>query len=220
MITLENVSKTYRTTEALSNINLSIASGTMNFLCGHSGAGKSTLLNLIGGSETPDKDSGKILINGVDLATLDENALCYFRQKIGFVDQSHHLIPDRTVFENISIPLHAMGLAQNKILKRSQTVLSTVEMLDKINHYPEQLSTGEQQRVSIARAVSNRPFILLADEPTGNLDQQLSIKIMQLLAKFQDIGSTIIVATHDTHIIQSMTYQTIYLEKGNLSRYE
>jgi cell division transport system ATP-binding protein len=200
--------------EALSDVSVTIADGSMTFLTGHSGAGKSTFLKLLLRADLPTR--GKILVNDIDIAAMPERRLPRYRQNLGVVFQDHHLLAQRTVFDNVALPLRVMGLREREVGRRVRASLTQVELLGKENLYPRHLSTGEQQRVGIARAVVTRPKILLADEPTGNLDPDLSIHIMDLFARFNQVGTTVIVASHDIQLIEAMGLRMLRLEQGRI----
>ncbi len=200
--------------EALSDVSVAFDEGTMTFLTGHSGAGKSTFLKLLLAADIPTR--GRVLVNGVNISAMTSSRLPRYRQHLGVVFQDHHLLAQRTVFDNVAMPLRVTGMREREVARRARASLSQVELLDKENLFPRHLSTGEQQRVGIARAVVTRPKILLADEPTGNLDPDLSINIMDLFARFNQIGTTVIVASHDVHLIESMGLRILHLELGRV----
>ena len=216
-ICLQHVTKRFENGyEALADVSTEFEEGSMTFLTGRSGAGKSTFLKLLIRAEKPTR--GKILVNGVDVAAMRASRLPRYRQHIGVVFQDHHLLAARNVYDNVAIPLRVMGSGEKEIAKRVRAALTTVELLGKEGLFPRHLSTGEQQRVGIARAVVTRPKILLADEPTGNLDPDLSRHIMELFARFNQVGSTVIVASHDIALIQDMGLRTIHLNEGRIER--
>jgi cell division transport system ATP-binding protein len=216
MITFQRVSKRYPNGhEGLKNIDLHIGEGEMVFLTGHSGAGKSTLLKLIAGLETASK--GQIEVNGQKLEKLNHRKLQKFRRNIGIVLQNPHLIADQTVFDNVALPLIIAGYNENDIGKRVRAGLDKVGLLKKEQFLPEELSTGEQQRIGLARAVVNKPTLLLADEPTGNLDPDLSLEIMQLFKDFNAVGTTVLIATHDVELINQFEARKLHIEQGVLS---
>jgi len=215
MIRFNNVNKTYPGGYlALNKVNFSLAAGEMAFLTGHSGAGKSTLLKLMSLMEKPSQ--GNVLINGVDLATVNYSQVPYIRRGIGMIFQNHNLLMDRTVFDNVALPLIIEGYSQKEIRKRVDAALDKVHLTSKARCYPNMLSGGEQQRVGIARAVVNKPPILLADEPTGNLDPKLSLDIIRLFEEFNDIGITVLIATHDLGLIARLKYRTLTLKQGSM----
>ncbi|MEZ5558493.1 MAG: cell division ATP-binding protein FtsE [Pseudomonadales bacterium] len=200
--------------EALTDISASFATGSMTFLTGHSGAGKSTFLRLLLCLDRPTR--GQILVNGVNVSQLPQQRLAHYRQNLGAVFQDHHLLTHRTVFDNVALPLRVVGLRERDIARRARAALSRVGLLGKEHLFPRYLSTGEQQRIGIARAVVTRPKILLADEPTGNLDPELSRDIMQLFRQFHQIGTTVIIASHDRDLIESMGMRIIELAQGRI----
>ncbi len=202
--------------EALRSVSLSFAAGSMTFLTGRSGAGKSTFLKLLLCLERPTR--GQILVNDVNVTRLSQRRLPYYRQNLGAVFQDHHLLAERTVFENVAIPLRVSGMPDRDIGRRVRAALTRVELLSKERQLPASLSTGEQQRVGIARAVASRPKILLADEPTGNLDPELSRDIMALFRQFNQVGTTVIIASHDHDLIESMGERVIELTDGVVVR--
>ena len=215
MIRFDNVSKRYENGhEALGQLNLSIAEGEMCFLTGHSGAGKSTLLKLIMRIETASQ--GQVFIKGQNLSRMNNSQVPYLRRNIGVVFQNHQLLFDRSVFDNVALPLLIEGADPVDIGRRVRAALDKVGLLKKEKLNPITLSGGEQQRVGIARAVVNKPPLLLADEPTGNLDPQLSSEIMHLFEEFNDVGVTVVIASHDLGLIARMGHRVITLSNGRL----
>ena len=215
MIRFNQVNKTYPGGFlALKNVSFHLAAGEMAFLTGHSGAGKSTLLKLISLIEKPS--SGSILINNKQLANISYRQVPFIRRQIGMIFQNHHLLMDRTVFDNVALPLIIEGYGQKEIRKRVDAALEKVHLSDKQKCYPFMLSGGEQQRVGIARAVVNKPPIILADEPTGNLDPALSLDIIRLFEDFNAVGVSVLIATHDLGLIARMKYRTLTLKDGNM----
>lgn len=215
MISFEDVSKTYPGgQQALVKVNFTIDAGEMAFLTGHSGAGKSTLLKLISIMERPSV--GTVRINGYDLNTIKRRQIAYIRRDIGMIFQSHKLLMEKTVFDNVALPLVIEGYTHKEISKRVYTALDMVGLGDKAKFFPMMLSGGEQQRVGIARAVVNKPPILLADEPTGNLDPKLSMEIIRLFEEFNRAGVAVLIATHDLGLIARMRYRTLTLQKGRM----
>jgi cell division transport system ATP-binding protein len=213
MIEFNNVSKKYRNGfEALKQATFKIQRGEMCFLTGHSGAGKSTILKLIASLETAS--FGHIEVNNQSLINVSRREIPAFRRKIGIVLQNPHLIPEQTVAENVALPLIIDGLSKNEIAKRVRAGLDKVNLLDKEHFFPEELSTGEQQRVSLARAVASKPDLILADEPTGNLDPELSLEILRLFRDFNHIGTTILIATHDIDLISQFNCRILHVEHG------
>ena len=186
----------------------------MSFLTGHSGAGKSTLLKLICGIERPS--AGHILFNGHDISRLKNREIPFLRRQIGMIFQDHHLLYDRTVYDNVAMPLIISGASGEDIRRRVSAALDKVGLLDKARNFPIQLSGGEQQRVGIARAVVNKPTMLLADEPTGNLDNELSEGIMRLFEEFNRVGVTVLMATHDLALIERRHYRVLTLSEGRM----
>jgi len=213
MIRFDNLSKRYSGGfEALSNVNLHMEAGELAFLTGHSGAGKSTLLKILMLLERPT--SGTLLINGKNLNRLPNFKIPSYRRQLGVVFQDHQLLSDRNVFDNVALPLQVSGHPRKEIGRRVRAALDGVGLLQKERQSPLTLSGGEQQRVGIARAVVHKPRILLADEPTGNLDPALSTEIMALFRRFQDVGVTVLVATHDIDLVNRMNGRIIRLEQG------
>lgn len=198
---------------ALSDISVTIPDGSLTFLTGHSGAGKSTFLNLLLRLDRPSR--GRILVNGVDIARLRRRRLPAYRRHLGVVFQDGQLLEQRSVFDNVALPLHVAGLMKTRdVGRRVRAALESVDLLDKARLLPGELSAGECQRVVIARAVVNRPKMLLADEPTGNLDPALSRNVMGLFRRFHEVGVTVIVASHDTELIGAMGSRVIELDHG------
>lgn len=214
MIKFNNVTKTYLGHKALLNLNLHIEKGEMAFLTGHSGAGKSTLLKLIMMMERCSQ--GRIHIDNQNISRLPSRGIAKMRRNIGMILQDPYLISTRTVFENVGLPLVIAGYNQQEIGKRVRAALDKVGLLTKEKSYPLNLSSGEQQRISIARAVVHTPSILLADEPTGNLDPKLSREIMSLFREFNDVGTTVLIATHDLPLIASLPYRIMTIKSGQL----
>ncbi|MFK7863464.1 MAG: cell division ATP-binding protein FtsE [Pseudohongiellaceae bacterium] len=215
MIKFEKVFKRYPGGfEALSDVSFSVGKGELAFVTGHSGAGKSTLLKLILAMESVS--SGNISIAGTHLQNLSRGQIPLLRQKIGSVFQDHQLLLRRSVAENVALPLKISHFPKFEADRRVRAALDKVGLLDKASYFPTMLSTGEQQRVGIARAVVNRPQIILADEPTGNLDPELSAEIMQVFQQFQKVGVSLLIASHDIGLIDRMGCRKIVLEKGRL----
>ncbi|NIR28536.1 MAG: cell division ATP-binding protein FtsE [Gammaproteobacteria bacterium] len=215
MIRFLNVSKRYPGGhEALRNVDLRVAPGEMAFLTGHSGAGKSTLMRLIALIERASR--GQIVVGGQNLNRIGRRRMPYYRRHIGMVFQDHRLLMDRTVFDNVALPLVIAGHPHREMARRVRAALDKVGLLGKERAYPIMLSGGEQQRVGIARAVVHKPAILLADEPTGNLDPELSRDIMRLFQRFKQVGVTVLIATHDVELIRSMPQRTLTLRNGAL----
>lgn len=216
MIEFANISKRYPSGhEALSQVTFALGAGEMAFLTGHSGSGKSTLLKLIMLMERPS--AGHLLINGKDLGRLHKSQVPSYRRRVGVVFQNHQLLFDRSVFDNVALPMQVSGARQRDIERRVRAALDKVGLLRKEKLNPVQLSGGEQQRIGIARAVVHTPRILLADEPTGNLDPELSAEIMKLFEDFRDVGVSVLVATHDIALISAMGQQRVLtLNEGRL----
>ena len=216
MIRFDNISKRYESgLEALSRVSFEMSEGEMAFLTGPSGAGKSTLLKLLMLMERPS--SGTLLINGKNHNRLSRSSIPSYRRQLGVVFQNHQLLTDRSVFENVALPLQIAGYPVKEMGRRVRAALDAVGLLSKELHKPDTLSGGEQQRVGIARAVVHKPKILLADEPTGNLDPALSAEIMNLFRRFQSVGVTVLIATHDINLINRLDSRIIHLEDGRLS---
>ncbi len=216
MIEFENVSKRYADGhEALSQVSFALNAGEMAFLTGHSGAGKSTLLKLIMLMERPS--GGQLRVNDKNLNRLHKSQIPYYRRRVGVVFQNHQLLFDRTVFDNVALPMLVSGAQQRDIERRVRAALDKVGLLSKEKLNPVQLSGGEQQRIGIARAVVHTPRILLADEPTGNLDPELSAEIMTLFEDFRNVGVCVLVATHDIALISTMGERVLTLNHGRLT---
>ncbi|HGJ5873722.1 MULTISPECIES: cell division ATP-binding protein FtsE [Arsenophonus] len=215
MIRFEHVSKAYRGgKQALQGIDFHLHPGEMAFLTGHSGAGKSTLLKLICGIERPS--TGHIWFGGHDISRLKKREVPFLRRQIGMIFQDHHLLFDRNVYDNVSMPLIIAGASSEDIRRRVSAALDKVGLLNRAKSYPIQLSGGEQQRIGIARAIVNKPSVLLADEPTGNLDDELSEGIMRLFEEFNRVGVTVLVATHDLELIARRHYAILTLNEGRM----
>jgi cell division transport system ATP-binding protein len=216
MIELAQVSKRYPNgTNALAALSLSLEAGELVFLTGHSGAGKSTLLKLLTLIERPT--SGRVVVCQQDLTRLRGDAVARYRRRVGMVFQNHQLLFDRSVFHNVALPLEIAGMPRRDIAGRVRAALDKVGLLSKESMNPLALSGGEQQRVGIARAVVNLPAVLLADEPTGNLDPQLSAEIMALFRLFAGIGVTVMIATHDPALIEDGRHRVLQLAQGRLA---
>lgn len=216
LVTLSRVDKIYDNgSQALRGINLQVKHGDFLFVTGPSGAGKSTLLKLLYGQERAS--SGDILVDGQNLAKLRGNRLAMLRRRIGIVFQDYKLIPRRTVAENVSFVLWAQGYSRREINRRLRPTLRMVGLQHKANCFPEQLSGGEQQRVSIARAVVSTPPLLLADEPTGNLDVDNSRQVIKILEKLNSIGITVIITTHDEQLVRSSSHPVVQIQDGRLT---
>jgi cell division transport system ATP-binding protein len=217
MITFEQVSKVYKgDVEALRGASATIEKGEFVFLVGPSGSGKSTMLRLINREETADK--GRIFVAGKDIAKLSSWRVPYLRRNIGCIFQDYKLLTNKTVYENVAFALEVIGRPRNVVKAQVPAILELVGLDGKTKNLPEELSGGEQQRVSIARAFVNRPLILLADEPTGNLDPATSVGIMRLLDRINRTGTTVVMATHDRSIVDTMQRRVIELEHGDIIR--
>jgi len=218
MISLQHVTKTYKTgVVALEDVCIEIEKGEFVFVVGPSGSGKSTTLRLLLREEEPS--TGEVFVAGKNLMRLTSlGGIPKLRRNIGCVFQDFKLLQDKTVFENVSFALEVIGKPKHVIDQRVPEILEYVGLGEKLNNYPDELSGGEQQRVSIARACVNRPLILLADEPTGNLDPNTSVDIMRLLDKVNKIGTTVVMATHDQAIVDAMRKRVIELDKGKVVR--
>ena len=215
MIRLFHVYKHYpHTGNALDDVSLRLEKGEFTFLTGPSGAGKSTLLRLLLREERPTR--GQILVQGTSIGSLRNSRVPYLRRSIGVVFQDFKLLPRKTVFENVALALDIVGVGGKLQRDRTREVLASLGLLDKRDSYPEELSGGEQQRVAIGRAIVNRPLILLADEPTGNLDPALSREIMELFKRIHLYGTTVLVATHDQELIRSLHRRVIRLKDGRI----
>lgn len=215
MIRFQQVSKAYRGgRQALQKVDFHLGKGEMAFLTGHSGAGKSTLLKLIAAVERPS--DGRIFFNDHDITRIDSHQIPFLRRHIGMIFQDHRLLMDRTVFDNVALPLQIAQSPAGDVKRRVSAALDKVGLLDKAQCLPIQLSGGEQQRVGIARAVVNKPLVVLADEPTGNLDADLSQQMMGLFAEFNRVGVSVLMATHDTSLLSRHSYRRLDLYQGSL----
>ena len=217
MIRLEHVTKSYKgSTVALRDVSVDIAKGEFVFLVGPSGSGKSTFLRLLTKEEEPD--SGKIWVAGKEIGSLSHWKVPYLRRNIGSIFQNFNLLPNKTVYENVAFALEVIGRPKHVIRTQVPQILDLVGLAKKLDNLPSELSGGEQQRVAIARAFVNRPLILLADEPTGNLDPNTSVGIMRLLDRINRTGTTVCMATHDQGIVDSMRRRVIELDRGTVVR--
>lgn len=215
MIRFDEVSKRYAGgSEALSRVSFELADGEMSFLTGHSGAGKSTLMKLIILMERASQ--GQVIVNGTNLNRVSRRQVPAVRRNVGVVFQNHQLLFDRTVYDNVALPLTIAGFSPKEVGRRVRAALSKVGLSDKEKRYPVALSGGEQQRVGIARAVVNKPPLLLADEPTGNLDPELSQEIMDLFSQFNQVGVTVLIATHDLDLVQRTAKRELVLRQGKV----
>ena len=217
MIEFKNVSKTYKNgTHALHNVNLEVKDGEFVYIIGPTGAGKSTLIKLLDGEEIPT--NGNVIVNGTNVGKLKKSKVYLYRRKIGVVFQDYRLLPEKTVFENVAYALEILDYPKDKLRKRVRDVLKLVDLADKSSSKPNELSGGQQQRVAIARAISKKPEILIADEPTGNLDPIMTNEIVSLLERInKEEQTTILVVTHDAVMVKNHPKRTITLEGGLLT---
>jgi len=214
MIRLENVSKSYNNgVHALRDINLTIEDGEFVYIIGPTGSGKSTLIKLLDGEEIPDQ--GRVLVNDVDVGKLRHSKVPFYRRSIGVVFQDFRLLPHLTIFENISFALEVIGMDRQQIRQRGREVLELVSLSEKAKAFPNQLSGGQQQRATIGRAIANHPKVLIADEPTGNLDPEMSKEVIELLEKINEKEkTTVLMVTHDKNLVDAFKKRTISLEEG------
>ncbi|MCH9671916.1 MAG: cell division ATP-binding protein FtsE [Gammaproteobacteria bacterium] len=213
MIRLVDVVKRYpQSGEALSGVSLDIGAGEMVYLTGHSGAGKTTLLRLLAGLEACT--SGQVIVGGKNVGRMSATVLPHYRRRVGLVFQDHKLLPDRSVFDNVALPMVIAGAPTRDVRSRVRAALERVGLGEREAHFPTTLSSGEQQRVGIARAVVSRPPILLADEPTGNLDPTLSREVMSLFRDFNQLGTTVVIATHELALIDALPTRSVQLRQG------
>ncbi len=215
MIRMENVTKRFPGgQEALKDLSLHVERGEMTFVTGHSGAGKSTLLRLIALIERPT--SGQVIVDGQNTRRVSRRKIPAYRRQIGMVFQDHKLLYDRPVFDNVAMPLVIAGISHRDAARRVRAALDQVGLLHKEKQRPETLSSGEQQRVGIARAIVSRPKLLIADEPTGNLDPDLSLEVMRIFRRFNEVGVTVLIASHDIALIDQLGCRRIPLENGSV----
>ncbi len=215
MIDFINVTKEYSDTSALNNVSFHIENGEFVFVVGHSGAGKTTLTKLLLREEKATE--GKIMVDGIDVTALPAHRIPHYRRKLGMVFQDFRLFQDKTAYENIACIMRAVGTPGKEIRRRVPALLRTVSMDQKANHFPRELSGGEQQRVALARAIANNPDIIIADEPTGNIDPEMSMDIMNMLMKINHLfGKTVIVVTHDLDLVEYFGHRVITLDEGKL----
>lgn len=215
MIKLTNVIKKYDTgTQALKGVNLNIEKGEFVFIVGSSGAGKSTLMRLLLREETAT--SGKVIVNGNDVGALKPKEIPYFRRTLGVVFQDFRLIPNMSVYDNVAFALRVTNVATKDIRRRVPYILSLVGLQGKARSMPEQISGGEQQRVALARALVNNPEIILADEPTGNIDPELSYEIVELLTEINKVGTTVVMVTHEHDLVAQFSHRIVQIENGQI----
>ena len=215
MIDFQNVKKSYPNgTLALDGVNLHVDDGEFVFIVGHSGAGKTTLMKLLLREERPT--SGRIVVGDYDLTKIGRFTVPYYRRELGVVFQDFRLFPKKTVFENVAFAMHVIGTPSKAIKRRVPAILNTVNLTDKFNNYPNELSGGEQQRVALARALANNPKIVIADEPTGNIDPRMSIEIMNLLLKINKLDKTVIVVTHEKGLVDYYKQRVVSLKDGRI----
>jgi cell division transport system ATP-binding protein len=216
MIRFDRVSKRYPNgRDALREVSLQVEPGEFVFLTGRSGAGKSSILKLIGLLERPTR--GTVTVNGQDTASLPARAIPAYRRRLGMVFQDHQLLMDRPVYDNVALPLVVADAPFRDIDKRVRAALDQVGLLEQVRALPSELSVGEQQRVGIARAVVGKPVVLIADEPTGNLDRGLALDVMRLFRRFQEVGVTVVVATHDLSLVEEFGQRSIHIDDGKVS---
>lgn len=215
MIRFDNVTKYYGNNKALNNINLHINHGEFISVVGMSGAGKSTLMKILIGEETID--DGRILIDEIDMSRVKKSDLPYLRRKIGMVFQDIKLLPRRTAFENVAFAMEVSGHKKDKINKDVPKILDLVGLLHKRDSFPNEMSGGERQRVAIARALAHRPVLLLADEPTGNLDEVNAAEVLDLLMKINKLGTTVLLATHAAELVNKINKRVITIEGGQIT---
>ena len=219
MLHLINITKTFKpNTVALKNINLHISPGEFVSIVGQSGSGKTTIARLLISEIKPDSGKGKIVVGGWDITHIKHHQIPLLRRQIGVVFQDFKLLPKKTVFENVAFALQVSGAPKSRINKIVPQVLKIVDLADKLNRYPQELSGGEKQRVAIARALIHRPKILLADEPTGNLDAINSKEIIDLLLKINEFGTTVVLVSHDKDVVNGLKKRVITLEEGGISQ--
>lgn len=217
MIQMREVSKTYDTgVVALDHVNVDIKKGEFVFVVGPSGAGKSTFIKMLFREELPTQ--GKLLVNGHDVVAMERSEVPYLRRELGVIFQDYRLLPDKTVFENVAFAMQVIEAPRRTMQRSVNSVLDVVGLRDKYRSFPSQLSGGEQQRVAIARAIVNNPSIVIADEPTGNLDPETSWDIMDIFQRINKAGTTIVMATHDRNIVDTMKKRVIAIEDGRIVR--
>ena len=213
MIELKNVTKSYPNgVHALNRVSLAIEDGEFIYIIGPTGSGKSTIIKILNGEEVPD--SGLVLVDGVDVGSLKHRKVPYYRRNIGCVFQDYRLLPTLTVQENIAFALEVLGISKKEIRSRVDEVLELVDLKNKARAFPNELSGGQQQRVTIGRAIANNPKLLIADEPTGNLDPEKSLEIIALLEKINQLGTTVLMVTHDIVLVEKFKKRTVTLDQG------
>lgn len=213
MIELKNVTKSYPNgVHALNRVSLTIEDGEFIYIIGPTGSGKSTIIKILNGEEVPD--SGLVMVDGVDVGSLKHRKVPYYRRNIGCVFQDYRLLPTLTVQENIAFALEVLGISKKEIRSRVDEVLELVDLKNKARAYPNELSGGQQQRVTIGRAIANNPKLLIADEPTGNLDPEKSLEIIALLEKINQLGTTVLMVTHDIVLVEKFKKRTVTLDQG------
>jgi len=218
MLSFDHVFKRYADAgDTLIDLSFHLDKGEMAFLTGHSGAGKSTLLKLVAVIERCTR--GQILVDGQNICRMHDRQIPFLRRKLGLIFQDYKLLFDRTVFDNVALPLVVAGVGRHEVARRVRAALDKVGLLAKENKFPLALSGGEQQRIGIARAVVNKPALILADEPTGNLDPQLSAEIMRLFEQFKQVGVTVLVATHDIELVTKLDHRVLQLNHGALIKH-
>ncbi len=219
MLLISNVSKIYSGgSVALEDVNVHIEPGEFVFVVGPSGAGKSTFIKMLFREVLPT--TGSIFVNGIDILKLQDKEIPYMRRQLGIIFQDYRLLPDRTVYENVAFAMQVIEAPHRKIKRRVLNVLELVGLRHRCNSYPNELSGGEQQRIAIARAIVNDPLLVIADEPTGNLDPETSWDIMNIFKEINESGTTIVMATHDKEIVDAMGKRVIAIEKGHIVRDE
>lgn len=219
MLLMSNVSKFYPGgSAALQDVNIHIEPGEFVFVVGPSGAGKSTFIKMLFREVLPT--TGSIFVNGIDILRLQDKEIPYMRRQLGIIFQDYRLLPDRTVYENVAFAMQVIEAPHRKIKRRVMNVLELVGLRNRCNSYPNELSGGEQQRIAIARAIVNDPLLVIADEPTGNLDPETSWDIMEIFKEINASGTTIVMATHDKEIVDAMGKRVIAIEKGRIVRDE
>ncbi len=216
MIEFRNVKKSYPSgTVALKDVNLHIDDGEFVFIVGHSGAGKTTLMKLLLCEEKPT--AGNIIVGKYNLTTIPDRKIPYYRRQLGVVFQDFRLLPNKTVYENVAFAMQVVGTPSKMIKRRVPAILNTVNLADKHSSFPGEISGGEQQRVALARALANNPSVIIADEPTGNIDPQMSLDIMNLLIKINKLGKTVIVVTHEQNLVDYYKQRVITIRDGVVS---